>query len=303
VPPRGGLLSEEDEEAERRSWDELRSAEQKLRGLKDRRSEMLDVVHRLAEEALDLQARRRSLYDDAEGLHQSFRDLGHAQTQLRVEREKIRGRISEILGSLKQSREEHPRDKRIRPEQITREIALLEKKQQTSVLTVKEENALIDHMRQLRAQLTEAQKSEAVWKAKDESSQGLKDELDQMRKRMDEVQAKIEELRKQRDETMAKIKAQLAEGGHLIAAIREKGKARSELLAKVSEISKTCDEMERSVMGLRQQSFQRRDEARKALQDHNRTIRHSLRGEDVLARSAEENLQMLLKKGKVELRG
>lgn len=304
MPPRsGGLLTEEEEEKERKSFDEIRSAEQKLRGMKDRRGDLLATARRLGEEAMDLQARRGPLYDGVEEAHAKFRDLGHKQSEVRHERDKLRARIEEILSVLKHNKSSHPSPDRPRPDQIAREIALLERRQQTTVMDVKEENELIKRMRQLRGTLTEAEKADVAWKAVDETAQGLREELGKARHRVEDLSKTIDDIRVQRDALMAKVKTDLQEAGHLVAEIRAKGKARSEVLDKVGEVSKQIDEAESSVMGLRRESFARRDEARQTLRDHNQSIRNTFRGSDVIERHAEANLQALLKKGKIELRG
>ncbi len=300
---RSGILSEQAEEEERSARDEIRAAEQKLRTLKDRRSALLSMVRSLAQEALDLQDRRIPLQQEVEAIHQRHRDLGKTLGEIRAEREAVRSRVAEILEALRATRDQRAGAETPRPESIVKEISLLERRQQTTVMSVKDENALIARIRQLRGQLTEAQKAEATWKAKDETLHGLKDELDKARKRMDDLGAKFEEVRKERDALMSQVKERLLEVGHLLAEIRAKGTARTEHLARVTELSQQIDELERSVMAMHRQSFQRRDEARKAYYEHNRGVRQTFSAEEILSETAERSLQELLKKGKIELRG
>lgn len=301
MPSRGGLLSEEEEGQEKELWQNIRSGEHKLRGMKERRAEMLALARRLAEEAFDLQNRRGPIHQEVETLHQEFRDLGKKAGELRSEREKVRGRIDAIRIELRETGEGHDRKGRPRPDRLVQEIAALEKKQQTTAMPLKEENALIDRMRELRAQLGEAEKNQTVWKAKDESIQGLRAEMEAARKRDEEISVEVEKLFRRRDEVMGLVKGRLTEVGHLVAEIRSKGKARAELIGKVDKISDEIRDLEKNVMGLLHQSRDRKNEARKLLDEHNRSVRQMTRNEEVISRTAEDNLKALFKNGKIAL--
>ncbi len=301
MPRHGGLLSEEEEGQEKELWQGIRSGEQKLRGMKERRAEMLALARRFAEEAFDLQNHRGPIYQEVETLHQEFRDLGKKLGELRSERDRLRGRVDALRIELRESGEGHDRRARPRPDRLVQEIAALEKKQQTTAMPIKEENALIDRMRELRAQLGEAEKNQSVWKAKDESLQGLRVELDAARKRDEEISIEVEKIQKHRDEVMRNVKSRLTEVGHLVAEIRAKGKARAELIGKVDKLSDEIRDLEKSVMGLLHQSRERKNEARKLLDEHNRSVRQMTRNEEVISKNAEDNLKALFKNGKIAL--
>jgi uncharacterized coiled-coil DUF342 family protein len=302
VPPRGDPPPEDErDEKERELWKDIKNQEHKLRGMKERRAEMLALGRRLAEEALDLQKRRGPLYDEAEKLHQEFRDLGKRTAEIRAERDRIHARIDQLRIELREEGAGHDRRDRPRPERLVQELASLEKKQQTTAMPLKEENALIDRMREIRAQMTEAEKNAAVWKAKDSTLLTLRQEFDACRKKDEELSQEFDRVRRRRDEVMGQVKGQLVEVGHLVAQIRAKGKARAELLSKVDTLSDEIREMEKGVMGLLHQSRARKMEARKLLDDHNRSVRQMTRNEEVLSRTAEDNLKSLFKSGKISL--
>lgn len=301
MPSRGGLLSEEEEGQEKELWQNIRSGEYKLRGMKERRAEMLALARRLAEEAFDLQNRRAPLHQEVEVLHQEFRELGKKAGELRSEREKLRGRMDALRIELREEGDGHDRKGRPRPDRLVQEIAALEKKQQTTAMPLKEENALIDHIRALRAQLGEAEKNQTMWKAKDETIHSLRGEMDAARKRDEEISVEVEKLFRRRDEVMGLVKSRLTEVGHLVAEIRAKGKARAELIGKVDKVSDEIRDLEKGVMGLLHQSRDRKNEARKLLDDHNRSVRQMTRNEEIISRAAEDNLKTLFKNGKIAL--
>lgn len=296
-------LSEEEEERARGLRDEIRNAEQKLYQMKERRADLLALARRIGDEALTLQESRQPKYEEVERLHQEYRELGFQLQSLRNERDKARARVEELLGEIREKRSlARDRTPRIRPERISQEIAQLEKRQQTSVMTVKEENALIAHIRELRGQLTEAQKSEAAWKMEDQTQQGVKDELQRARQQAEELQQKFEALRQHREQVMVQVKERLVEVGHLVGEIRARGKARAETLEKVDALSNEIRELERSVMGKINESREIQYEARRAIEMQNRSVRPgSPQEEELRRRSAEQNLRALFQKGKIEL--
>ncbi len=296
-------LSEEQEQKDRDLREEIHSAEQKLYNLKDRRGDLLALARRLGDEALTLQDRRGPLYEEVEQYHQRYRDLGRRQAEVRAQRDKARARAEELISELQRGRERHrDSDPRPRPDRLSQEIAQLERRQQTSVMTLKEENALITRIRELRGQLSQAEKAEAVWKMEDQSQQGARDELARARQLADELNGKFEELRGERQKVLDQVKGRLVEIGHLVGEIRARGKARSEALQKADALGLEIRELERSVMGKIQDSRQLNQEARRTLEDHNRAVRGAgHREEEVRHRTAEDNLRTLFQKGKIEL--
>ena len=296
-------LSEEQEQKDRDLREEIHSAELKLNNLKDRRADLLGLARRLGEEALTLQDRRGPLYDEVEQYHQQYRDLGRLQAELRAQRERARARVEELLNEMQRGREKRrDLDQRPRPERLTQEIAQLERRQQTSVMTLKEENALITRIRELRAQLSHAEKTEAVWKMEDQSQQGTRDELARTRQVADELNAKVETIRIDRQKVLDQVKGRLVEIGHLVGEIRARGKARSETLEKVDALGLEIRELERSVMGKIHESRELNHEARRTLDDHNRTVRGAgHREEEIRQRTADDNPRTLFQKGKIEL--
>lgn len=303
VAARLRYLSEEQEQKDRDLRQEIYSAEQRLNNLKQRRADLLALARRLGEEALTLQERRGPLYEQVEGHHQQYRDLGRQQAELRAQRDKARARVEELLNELQRGRERRKdSDPRVRPERLVQEIAQLERRQQTSVMTLKEENALITRIRELRGQLSQAEKAEAVWKMEDQSQQGVRDELARSRQLVDELNAKLETVRMERQKVLDQIKGSLVEIGHLVGEIRARGKARSETLEKVDALGLEIRELERSVMGKIHESRELNQEARRTLTDHNRAVRGAgHHEEEARQRTADANLRTLFQKGKIEL--
>ena len=297
----GNILTDDAAEEERKTRDNRIAAEQKLRGLMGERRDLFQIVDRLSEEVMDLQRRRQSLNDTAQSLHGGFRDLGAKQRTLREERGRVLDRLDELTNSLYQKKSTVPRGAHGGYRRLGAEIASLEKAQQTKVMSLKEENALIDKIRQMRQQLTEAEKLEAKWMEEEASASGLKKELEEQRKKLAQVTEELDRIRVQRDEEMGKVKSTLAEIGHVLTEIRTKGRVRMETLDKVRAINEQMGAMGKKVLELANESRSRVHEARKAYRDHNEAIRHTFTSQAAQDKSAETNLSNLFKNGKIQL--
>ena len=100
---------------------------------------------------------------------------------------------------------------------------------------------------------------------------------------------------------MTAVRDKLQVAGALIASLREKGRARAEAIEKVDAVSREMDELEREARRLLARSRSRRDQARRMIGTYSHG--HGAPSEDLLATTAEAQLEELLKRGKIALGG
>lgn len=298
---RVSLLSEEDGEQEKQSRDNRIAAEQKLDGLMAHRRDLFMNVRRISEEIMDLQRRRQMLNGEVQTLHEGFKELGVKQRSLREERGRILDRLDDLTETLYQRKSNLPEGGKGGYRRLGVEIAALERAQQTKVMSLKDENALIERTRQLRQQLVEAEKVEAKWMAEEATASGLKKDIEDTRKKLTQVVSELDKIRLERDEQMAKVKAQLGEIGHVLTEIRAKGQVRTETLDKVKALGEEIAAMGKKVLDMTQESRSRANEARRSFKEHSDAVRHRFSSDEARDRSAEESLSSLFKNGKIEL--
>ncbi len=102
---------------------------------------------------------------------------------------------------------------------------------------------------------------------------------------------------------MQSIRGRLEGAGKLVAEIREKARARGAALDRLRALSAQIDELEREADGLSRKSRDRRSEARQVLQEYRRSV-SGPSGEAGAAQTvADRQLEELLKRGRVTLRG
>lgn len=308
--PGGFHLSEEDERAEIESRDRIRHAQGRLRELRDRRGLLLDQIHRLSEEQRAVHDRMAPDRQRVDATHEEYREFGHRLAEMRSRREALRARLDAAVAGLRPARPAPGAgaNRRARggpplPAALRREIAELELRQQTQVLPVAEENALLDHLRQLRRDLAEAEKAAGIRAAEEASRADQELSFQALRTEFEELGRAMDRLRTERDQRMGAIRTQLLTVGQEISEIREKARLRAELFRKVDELSRQMAELDREVRDALVASQARRKEARDTVRDYNRSAREAVSGSAAAAQTAEENLAQLLKGGKIVLSG
>ena len=300
MPPRA-LLSDEEEREDRDDREKLRVIDGKLRSLFDRREDLIVEVRRVTSEQKAIYDRRQAPQVEVERLYEEHTLLGRRISELRQAREAARKKVEDALVHLREVRLTIAPSERVRPEQIRREIAELELRQQTRALPLDEENALIALVRQRAQELKQAEARTATVAAHQRTLKDAETALVAARAEFDLRGKEMGEAKAERDAKMTAVREKLQVAGGLIASLREKGKARADLIQKIDALSREMDDLEREGRAIVARSRSRRDQARRLL----RTYSHG-RGppsEDLLATTAEAQLEELLKRGKITLGG
>lgn len=298
VPPRA-LLSDEEEREDREDREKLRAVDTKLRSLFDGREDLIAEVRRISSEQKSIYDRRQAPQAEVERLYEEHHQLGKKIAELRTARETARKKVEEAVVKVREARLSFAPGERVRPEQIRREIAALELRQQTRALPLDEENALIALLRQKTQELKQTEARTAVAAAHQQKLKEAEASLAAAREEFALRGKELTEAKAERDSKMVAVREKLEVAGGLIASLRERGRARAELIAKIDAISREMDGLEREGRQLLARSRSRRDQARRMLRTYSHT--RGPPSEELLATTAEAHLEELLKRGKVTL--
>jgi uncharacterized coiled-coil DUF342 family protein len=298
-----GSLSEEAEREEADYRERRRTLETKFRDLRTRRELLLAQVHQLVDEQQILFERQAPKQRTLEQLHEEYRDIGHDLADLRRQRDQKRNELEGTLQELRFARSELPRGERPRPDQIQREIKQLEHRQQTMALPLTEENALIDRMRALRRQLDGVQKVADAVGTQEARVKALDKEIQTKRADLEKLMAESARLKVERDRRMANMRSLLEEVGAIVGDIRAKAKARRDTMDKVQAFSRQLGEIDDEILRIDRGSRARRDEARRTIREYSRGSRDSMAAETAYAHVADQQLEQLLKRGRITLGG
>lgn len=297
--PRGGALTEEAETADREDRAQARRLEARFESLLARRRTLLTEVRRLSTEQKELFDKRQAPQAEVEKLHHEHGQLGRTLMELRRSRDAARAAVDEAVARRRELALTFDRGERERPEQIRREIAELELRQQTSALPLKEENELIAHLRKRTADLKEAEGRIAVVAQHEQARKAADQAIGAARAEVDRISAEMLRMRAERDGKMVAIRQRLEAAGALVAELRAKAKAREDVMKEVVTVSRELDGVDREGREVMARSRARRAEAVRTLREFSRP-----RGpgkEEALANVAEAHLAELMKRGKVTL--
>ncbi len=294
------VLSEDDDQHEREVRSTLRSIDLRLRSLGDKRRTLIAEMRQLSTEQKALYDQRQTPSAEVERLYQEHHDLGKRIAELRLEREKARHAVQEAVVALRELKLTFAPGERERPDQIRREIAQLELRQQTRALPLPEENALIDRLRQRLKDLKAAEARAAVVAEHARLRTEAEARVVAARAELDRVTKLGVDGKAERDVKMTQVRARLVDAGEAVARLRAKGRERAAVMAQIDAVSREMDGLERDGRRLLGEMRARREEAR-------RTVRAYAPGRrpppSLVDSAAEANLQELLKRGKVSLGG
>lgn len=296
-------LTEEDEKAERESRDQLRRADHRLQELRDRRAGLIAEIRRLSDEQRGLYDQRAPKEERVEEFHREYQAMGRELAELRSRRDALRPRMATLVAELRQMPRPGRDSASGRPEQIRRDVARLELEQQTVALPLAEENALIDRIRALRRELGEAELAAQGVAAEQARRASLETELHALREQSTHLSTEFDRLRTARGQRFESVKAQLVSVGEVVGEIREKARRRAELFRTVDEVNRQMVEADREVREALRSSRDRRREAIDTLRSYNRGVRESVAGPQALAQAADQNLEQLMRGGRVRLGG
>jgi uncharacterized coiled-coil DUF342 family protein len=292
------VLTEETAQDERSERDRLRTLETRFEALLERRRALLTDLRRLSTEQKTLYDRRQEPQVEVEKLNELHGQLGRKLSELRRARDLARAKVEEAVVRRRELLLTFDRGERERPEQIRKEIAELELRQQTRALSIDEENALIARLRRRSADLKTAEARVATVAAHERLRHEADEAITAARADVERLGEEMRKAREERDATMATMRETLATAGGLVAELREKGRVRAEVMHEVDRCSRELDAIDREGRELLARSRARRAEASRTVRQYAPKRRTP---EEALASIAEAHLEELLKRGKVTL--
>ena len=296
------ILSDTDVTEERDARSRLRSIDSRLKSLGEKRHDLIVEMRRLSEEQKALYERRQVPAMEVERLYSEHGEMGKRLAALRAERVAARGALERAVVALRELKLSFEPGERVRPEQIRREIAQLELRQQTNALPLPEENALIAQLRQRSQDLKVAEARTQVVAEHDRQRKEAEARIAAARAEVERLTAELSKAKIDRDAKMNEVRGKLVDAGGLVAALRTKGKERSAVMAEIDAVSREMRDLERDGRRTLGEIRARRDEARRTVRAY--APRRGGSAASAAAESAAEaHLRELLKRGKVTLSG
>jgi uncharacterized coiled-coil DUF342 family protein len=185
---------------------------------------------------------------------------------------------------------------------LRKRIEDLEMKQQTSSLTIPQENALLvelkGHIKGLK-DLEQFYKDHQAVLAQVGEIDG---QIDDLFRRAEQAHQAVLALSQQAQELQAEVVERVKEASLLIAEANKQHEAYIRLRERADEYHQNAQEMRTKIIAVRRSRREEAMEARRLVQEHKAAVRAALEDEEKSEEAAEKALQSLLKKGRIDLR-
>ncbi len=250
--------------------------------LNKQKRDLVDQMRALRDERNRLVQEMRGHRDRRNELQRKARDLIELK---RTVRGQMRSSIGGDLGRLR------------------RDVKNLEMRQQTASLKLDEENALLDD---LRGKLRELKDLEALQGEQDRVVKDVKDldaSITDLFKVADQEHEFVVKLSNDAKDRHEKVVALLNQIDALIAEADKKHEEFLQVRTRADEFHQKAVEMREKVLTIRNTQRAEIREARNLIRQQNVSVRKALLDEKKLDKAADDALQLLLKKGRVEMKG
>ncbi|HTP54958.1 MAG TPA: hypothetical protein VML94_08405 [Thermoplasmata archaeon] len=265
-------FSEQWQREERAERDRLRQLEGRLNSLLDRRRELVGQVRALTSKQQELYYGQHGPQAEAERLHHESGQLGRHLAELRNARDKARQALEDAVIRRRELVLTFDRGERLNPEQLRKEMAELELRQQTRALPIEEENALIAELRQKAKDLQLYESRKEIAAEHERQRKEADAAILAARAEIDRIMKEMEASRAEREKRRSEIPANLEAAGAVVAELRVIGRNRAELVAQVDALSREIAEVEREGRELMARTRQREEDARLIMEEYSRPL-------------------------------
>lgn len=280
---------------------EREGAEKRYQALIEKRDEMNEEANQVRSERNTLNETKRKLLDEMKEVKARRNDAAKEMKAHRKRRDEAQKKAKQLISFKRQKLGNLYKDLPREIEAFRADIQFLEMKQQTSVMTLRKENDLLD---QLRAKQREIPRME---KLLNEQETILK-EIDDMDKSItelfkvgDEEHEKVVEWSKVHQELHDKYMDTFHEVSHLTIEANKK----HELFLKVREradlFHQKAQEMRKKVIALKKEANEERMVGRRLVNEQNKLVKMVLLDEKKLDQAADDAVKELFRKGKIEM--
>jgi uncharacterized coiled-coil DUF342 family protein len=278
------------------------SAEQRFRGLLDRR----DMEGRKADDARaerDLyQARRRELIEASRGERDRRNALSDEARAHQERAQALRARLEGPRRPLRSRGEKAPETEAEKLARLDAEIAQAEHRLETTPMPLKEEKELVELARRKKRDADKLRaKVAATAPAPEVDAQGLPTDPEALRRELDLEMQQVTVLREQAQAAHEAAQQHSTEIDALTKDADQKHKEYLEYRARADEIHEKAMKMRELVIAERAKRRAEQDEAQASLKEQAEKVRLTLYDEEKIEKEAEDAVAALRQKGKLSL--
>lgn len=281
---------------------EIEGAEKRYSSLIEKRNEFNQKAREFAEARNALNDEKRRILNESKELREKRKALVKEMRQHKTRRNAYQDKAKALIEARKKRRKGMPAGgvgKEIEARKA--EMKYIEMRQQTVPMSVQEENQLLDDLK------TKLKDLERLESAKEEEDAILKEvkkvdaSITELFEMADEEHKKVVKLSKQINEIHDQITTMTSSLGHLNAESNKNHEGFLAMKEKADHYHKKSLEMREKLMAIKNERREEVRAGRKMVSDHNRAVKKNLESPESRDKAADEALEQLLKKGKVEI--
>lgn len=281
---------------------EEENAELRFRSHVEKRNDLNAQAREFADVRDSLNGERREILDEMRALRDERDGLVKKMRQHKKSRNAYQERARELIEVKRGKRKDiHPGLAK-ELEALRADLKLLDVKQQTTTMTLEEENELLDGIKERAREL---ERLEKVMEEQDSIISEVKDvdgSITELFSMADEEHKKVVALSNQAQEIHDRITLIVKSVSHLVAEANKNHEAYVKLKERADAYHQKAVEMREKLMAMRNLKRDEVREARKRIKEQNIAVKSALYDEKKREKAADDALDTLLKKGKVEIK-
>jgi uncharacterized coiled-coil DUF342 family protein len=281
---------------------EEENAELRYRGLIEKRNELNAQAREVADVRDSLNQERRDIMDEMRALRDERKALVDKMREHKKARNLYQQRAKELIEVKRGKRKDiHPGlEKEL--EALRADLKTLDVQQQTSALTLQEENELLDRIKGRAKELERLEKVAAEQDAIISEVEDVDTSISELFKMADEEHKMVVVFSNQAQEIHDRITLIIKSVSHLVAESNKNHEAFLKLKERADDYHQKASEMREKLMAIRNIKRDEIRETRKMIREQNKAVKQALDDDKKRDAAADEALQTLLKKGKVEIK-
>ncbi len=286
----------------RKTTGELAQAEIKYESLVMKRDQYNAEAAVIRQERDELHARRGTILDQMRALRMDRSKLLDELAPHKARRNDLQAKARDLIETKRKLRGRLRSDLGGEISTLRRRVSEMEMRQQTNALTLRQENALLDEIKAGMVELRELAELHSQHQAVVSQVGDLDGRIDGLLKDAELEHQAVVGLAEKAQSIQGEVVEKMKEAAILTLEANKRHEALLQLREKANEFHEKAFEMKAKVITIRRQKREEVVEARRWIEDHRKIVRAVLDDEEKAEKAAEEALQLLLKKGKVDLR-
>lgn len=283
----------------KKSKTELQIAEIKYRSLLEKRDELNAEASVPRDERDTLHKQKRELIDEMQKLKEKRDSLVAEMRKHKSKRNELQKRAKELVVFRRGKKRRFRTSLPMEIDNLRMEIHELHTKQETTALTIPQENELLERIREKHAELEELEEIYEEQKRLILEVEGVDDAITELFRKADEEHQMVVKLYNEAQEIHERIVVLIKEISHLIAEANKKHEDFLKIRTKADYYHNRAVEMRQKILSIRRARRMELKKARKIIEEQNIAARKALFDEKKLEEDAEKALDTLLKKGKI----